>query len=228
MAAFARSDDLRGAEFAGTDLRGARFIEADLSDVVMRGVRVAGADIDAPWLCDGESFLRVNGVDVIPLVEAELNRRLPGRAGRRAGGGSTSATRYATSTRSRPSPPNKLSPSPGPGTPYRTRLRGRRGPDAGWHQPRTVPELGCAPNCHKSGTASGRNRRLTGGSHLDRYGHARNGYQWAAAIRRPREAARQGAATSQIERMRRRRVLRRLPGACDASMTSPGGRAGRR
>jgi len=28
--------------------------------------------------------LRVNGVDVIPLVEAELNRRLPGRAGRRA------------------------------------------------------------------------------------------------------------------------------------------------
>lgn len=86
MAAFAQSDDLRGAEFAGTDLRGARFIEADLSDVVMRGVRVAGADIDAPWLCDGESFLRVNGVDVIPLVEAELNRRLPGRAGRRAPG----------------------------------------------------------------------------------------------------------------------------------------------
>jgi hypothetical protein len=34
---------------------------------------------------DGESFLRVNGVDVIPLVEAELNRRFPGRADRRAG-----------------------------------------------------------------------------------------------------------------------------------------------
>jgi len=29
--------------------------------------------------------LRVNGVDVIPLVEAELNRRFPGRADRRAG-----------------------------------------------------------------------------------------------------------------------------------------------
>jgi hypothetical protein len=27
------------------------------------------------------SFLRVNGVDVIPLVEAELDRRFPGRAG---------------------------------------------------------------------------------------------------------------------------------------------------
>ena len=30
------------------------------------------------------SFLRVNGVDVIPFVEAELNRRFPGRADRRA------------------------------------------------------------------------------------------------------------------------------------------------
>jgi len=46
---------------------------------------VAGADIDAPWLFDSESFLRVNGVDVVPLVEAELNHRFPGRADRRAG-----------------------------------------------------------------------------------------------------------------------------------------------
>jgi hypothetical protein len=51
----------------------------------MRGVEVRGADIDAPWLFDGEGFLLVNGVDVIPLVEAELNRRFPGRAERRAG-----------------------------------------------------------------------------------------------------------------------------------------------
>jgi hypothetical protein len=85
MATFARSDDLRGAEFVGADLRGARFVEADLSGVVMRGVDVHGADIDAPWIFDGESFLRVNGVDVIPFVEAELNRRFPGRADRRAG-----------------------------------------------------------------------------------------------------------------------------------------------
>jgi len=46
---------------------------------------VAGADIDAPWLFDSESFLRVHGVDVVPLVEAELNHRFPGRADRRAG-----------------------------------------------------------------------------------------------------------------------------------------------
>ncbi|MGH3151124.1 MAG: DinB family protein [Streptosporangiaceae bacterium] len=84
MATFTRSDDLRGAEFVRADLRGARFVGADLSGVVMRSVDVSGADIDAPWLFDGGSFLRVNGVDVIPLVEAELNRRFPGRAGRRA------------------------------------------------------------------------------------------------------------------------------------------------
>jgi len=84
MATFTRADKLQEAEFVGTDLSGARFVRADLSGVVMRGVDVQGADIDSPWLFDGESFLRVNGVDVIPLVDAELNRRFPGRAGRRA------------------------------------------------------------------------------------------------------------------------------------------------
>lgn len=84
MTTFTRSDDLRGAEFVGTDLRGARFVGSDLSGVVMRGVYVQGGDIDSPWLLDGESFLRVNGVDVAPFVEAELNRRFPGRADRRA------------------------------------------------------------------------------------------------------------------------------------------------
>jgi uncharacterized protein YjbI with pentapeptide repeats len=84
MTTFTRSDQLQGAEFVDADLRGARFIGADLSGVVMRGVEVRGTDIDAPWLSNGASFLRVNGVDVIPLVEAELNHRFPGRADRRA------------------------------------------------------------------------------------------------------------------------------------------------
>jgi hypothetical protein len=83
MATFTRSDELQGADFVDANLRGARFVRADLSGVVMREVDVAGADIDAPWLPHGE-FFRVNGVDVIPLVEAELNRRFPGRADRRA------------------------------------------------------------------------------------------------------------------------------------------------
>jgi hypothetical protein len=85
MATFTRFDGLRGAEFVDADLCGARFVSSDLSGVVMRGVDVSGADIDAPWLSNGDSFLRVNGVDVIPLVEAELNRRFAGRALRRAG-----------------------------------------------------------------------------------------------------------------------------------------------
>ena len=84
MTAFARSSDLQGAEFVDADMRGARFVETDLSGVVMRGVQVEGADIDAPFLFDGKSSLRVNGVDVVPLVESELNRRFPGRSGRRA------------------------------------------------------------------------------------------------------------------------------------------------
>lgn len=84
MATFTGSEELRGAEFVEADLRGARFVRSDLSGVVMRGVDVAGMDIDAPWVVDGESSLLVNGVDVAPLVDDELNRRFPGRADRRA------------------------------------------------------------------------------------------------------------------------------------------------
>ena len=83
MAAFTSSDDLQGARFVETNLQGARFVGADLSRVVMRGVQVEEADIDAPWLPEG-AYFRVNGVDVIPYVEAELDRRFPGRADRRA------------------------------------------------------------------------------------------------------------------------------------------------
>ncbi|RHA40711.1 DinB family protein [Cellulomonas rhizosphaerae] len=83
MADSERTGDLRGTRFVGANLRGARFIGSDLSGVVMRGVDADGADIDAPWLPDGESFL-VNGVNVIPFVEAELDARFPGRSQRRA------------------------------------------------------------------------------------------------------------------------------------------------
>jgi DinB family protein/pentapeptide repeat protein len=85
VATFSQSDNLQGAEFVDADLRGARFLRADLSGVVMRGVEVQAVEIDSPWLCEGENSMRVNGVDVVPFVEAELNRRFPGRADRRAG-----------------------------------------------------------------------------------------------------------------------------------------------
>jgi len=70
-------------QFREQDLRGAHFAECDLSDVVMRGVEVAGMDIDAPWLSEGPG-LRVNGIDVAPFVDQELDRRFPGRSERRA------------------------------------------------------------------------------------------------------------------------------------------------
>ena len=71
-------------EFVDANLRAARFIRSDLSGVVMRAVDVSGADIDAPWLLEGGGVLLVNGVNVAPLVDDELNRRFPGRAQRRA------------------------------------------------------------------------------------------------------------------------------------------------
>jgi hypothetical protein len=71
-----------GTTFVDRDLRGARFNRSTLAGAVMRGVDVDGLDVDAPWLSDGT--LVVNGVDVVPLVEAELDRRFPGRELRQA------------------------------------------------------------------------------------------------------------------------------------------------
>ena len=80
MARFTGADDLAGAEFVGTDLRGAWFRESDLGGVRIRGADLTGAEIDGD--IDG---LRINGVEVAPLVEAELDRRFPERAALRAG-----------------------------------------------------------------------------------------------------------------------------------------------
>jgi hypothetical protein len=67
--------DLTGAELRSVDLSRARFRGVDLSGVVMRGVEMVAVRID------GEiQDLVVNGVDVAPLVEAELDRRDPDRA----------------------------------------------------------------------------------------------------------------------------------------------------
>ena len=72
-------ETLHGRTFTSRTLRESRFIGCDLVDVVVRGSDVAGMEIDSPWLIEGGSRLLVNGVDVVPLVDAELNRRFPGR-----------------------------------------------------------------------------------------------------------------------------------------------------
>jgi len=67
--------DLSGAEFRTVDLANARFRGVDLRGVVMRGVELVDTDIY------GEiENLTINGVDVGPLVNAELDRRYPDRA----------------------------------------------------------------------------------------------------------------------------------------------------
>ena len=70
-------------EFVEADLSGARFVRSDLRGAVLRGVDVDGVEIDSPWLLEGGSLV-VNGVDVAPYVDAELDRRFPGRSLRRA------------------------------------------------------------------------------------------------------------------------------------------------
>lgn len=67
-------EDLRGARFWLVDLREARFQQAVLHGVVMRGVELADVDIDGEL-----KNVTINGVDVVPLIEAELDRRNPER-----------------------------------------------------------------------------------------------------------------------------------------------------
>jgi len=65
---------LTDARFHDVDLTNARFHLVDLTGVMIRGAALVNVDIS------GEiKNLRVNGVDVVPLVEAELNRRYPDR-----------------------------------------------------------------------------------------------------------------------------------------------------
>jgi DinB superfamily len=71
-------------DFTSTDLTGSRFTDVNLSDARFRSLLLNGTtfrsvfadrmEIDGPI-----QQLVVNGVDVMPLVEAELNRRDPDR-----------------------------------------------------------------------------------------------------------------------------------------------------
>ncbi|WP_076259190.1 DinB family protein [Intrasporangium flavum] len=76
--------DLQDSTFRAVDLRGSSFEKVHLTDatvrfselrrVVMRGVELEDVDITGELL-----NVTVNGVDVVPLVEAELDRRDPAR-----------------------------------------------------------------------------------------------------------------------------------------------------
>jgi hypothetical protein len=68
-------EDLTGARFDQVDLTGARFRNVDLTGAKISGALLVNLDIDG--LLEN---ITINGVDVVPLVEAELDRRYPDRA----------------------------------------------------------------------------------------------------------------------------------------------------
>jgi hypothetical protein len=79
------STDLSGSRFKRVDLKGAQLSEVDLSGAQLRGVVLNGAVMRGVELVDVEIHgeienLKINGVDVGPLVNAELDRRYPDRA----------------------------------------------------------------------------------------------------------------------------------------------------
>jgi hypothetical protein len=84
MADFVQTD-LRGSRFERVELGGAQFRTVDLSDarfrcVDLRGVVMRGADLVDVDIYGEIVNLTINGVDVGPLIEAELDRRHPDRA----------------------------------------------------------------------------------------------------------------------------------------------------
>ena len=84
MVDFIRAD-LRGSHFEQVDLSGAQLRSVDLTDAVFRGVDLCRVAMRGVELVDvdirGEiENLRINGVDIGPLVNAELNRRHPLRS----------------------------------------------------------------------------------------------------------------------------------------------------
>lgn len=82
MTTYSGTREFEGATFNKTSFKGAIVRFSDVSGVTMRSVDVDGLDIDSHDLFFGSLF--VNGVDVVPLVDAELNRQFPGRELRNA------------------------------------------------------------------------------------------------------------------------------------------------
>ncbi|MBO0728349.1 MAG: DinB family protein [Acidimicrobiaceae bacterium] len=73
----------------GPALPGARLEDADFSHARLHAPNFEGARITDAWLCNADisgdlEGLRLNGVEVAPLVTAELERRFPERAKLRA------------------------------------------------------------------------------------------------------------------------------------------------
>ncbi len=72
-------DDLSGSRFERVDLSGAEFRTVDLANARFRGVDLRGVELVDTDIYGEIENLTINGVDVVPLVNAELDRRYPDR-----------------------------------------------------------------------------------------------------------------------------------------------------
>ena len=77
-----RDQDLSGSTFTQVDLSGSTFSHVTLAGTRMEGVDLSGAVLAGVDLIDVEVYaevrnLVINGVDVAPLIEGELDRRHP-------------------------------------------------------------------------------------------------------------------------------------------------------
>lgn len=94
MTSFGPDDDLGGASFARVTLHSASFRETNLSETTFydvtferatfreayfEGARFVGASFDNAEIDGAIDGLTINGIEIGPLVEAELDRRNPGR-----------------------------------------------------------------------------------------------------------------------------------------------------
>lgn len=115
------SQSLAGARFEDVYLTNAYFHNVDLTNASFRLVDLTGVSIRGAELVDMDVSgrlhnLRINGVDVVPLVEAELDRRYPGRVkmrpsdadGFREAWGILERLWQETVDRARSIPPDKL------------------------------------------------------------------------------------------------------------------------
>jgi hypothetical protein len=76
--------DLSGSHFERVNLRDATMRRVDLSGIEIRGAALHGARLIGIEMADAEITgelrnVTINGVDIGPLVEAELDRRMPDR-----------------------------------------------------------------------------------------------------------------------------------------------------
>jgi len=81
-------EDLRGTRFQHVDLSGSAFLASDLTGARFRGTAMSRVVMSGVELADVQIYgeiqnVTINGVDVGPLIEAELDRRYPDRAAMR-------------------------------------------------------------------------------------------------------------------------------------------------